>query len=77
MSRLVSVLVLVLMATVPHIAAAQDPHAGHQPPAAQKPTPPKPAEDDHSGHAAPGGEQPREPIPPITDADRAAALVRT
>ena len=62
---------LLLMATP--VAAAQDPHAGHQAPAAQQPAPAKPVEEDHSAHAH-QGDQPKEPIPPITDADRAAAF---
>ncbi len=57
----------------PAIAAAQDPHAGHTPPPAQKPAPP-PAQEDHSAHVATTDEQPKEPIPALTDADRRAAF---
>lgn len=54
----------------PSLAAAQDPHAGHQP---TNQSPAKPAETAHAAHMA-DADQPREPIPPLTEADRAAAF---
>jgi copper resistance protein B len=75
MARHLHACVATLLLMAPSLATAQDPHAGHQPPPAQKPAPAKPpAEDDHSAHAHESGDVPREPIPPVTDADRAAAF---
>lgn len=69
-------MLIAVLVSLPGVAAAQDPHAGHQPPPTQTPAPApqQPAEVDHSAHMQETAEQPREPIPPLTDADRAAAF---
>jgi copper resistance protein B len=72
LSRYVPAVLAMVVLFVPSAAAAQDPHAGHHPPAPQKPAPATPA-GDHAAHGA-AAESPKEPIPPLTDADRAAAF---